>query len=120
MVSSSLQRIIVILSRTCFMKGSFASDVPENVGSPFHYYLLGSLQMFQDENTYRIHRDMSSIRHPCRTIQVFVGYCSLMSPAVVLLPRWNNNHYPMPGLKVVINLYKLALLPTPSIDKAFQ
>ena len=26
----------------------------------------------------------------------------------------------MPGLNVVINLYKLALLPTPSIDKALQ
>jgi len=26
----------------------------------------------------------------------------------------------MPGLNVVINLYKLAILPTPSIDKAFQ
>jgi len=31
-----------------------------------------------------------------------------------------NNHYPMPGLNVVIILYKLALLPTPSIDKAFR
>jgi len=26
----------------------------------------------------------------------------------------------MPGLNVVINLNKLALLPTPYIDKAFQ
>jgi len=26
----------------------------------------------------------------------------------------------MPGLNVVINLTKLALFPTPSIDKAFQ
>jgi len=35
------------------------------------------------------------------------------------LPRWTNNHYPKPGLNVVINPYNLALLPTPSIDKAF-
>src|SRR6218665_3059156 len=43
----------------------------------------------------------------------FGGYLSLVTPAVVLLPRWTN--YPMPGLNVVFNLYKLALLPTPSI-----
>jgi|SRR6218665_2239712 len=29
------------------------------------------------------------------------------------------NHYPRPGLNLVIKSYKLALLPTASIDKAF-
>jgi len=27
---------------------------------------------------------------------------SLMRPTVILLPRWTNNHYLMPGLNVVI------------------
>jgi len=48
------------------------------------------------------------------------GICLWRNQAVVLLPCWTNNHYPMAGLNVVINLYKLALLPNPSIDKAFQ
>src|SRR6218665_876289 len=39
--------------------------------------------------------------------------------AVLLLPCWTNNHCPRPGLNVVIKSYKLALLPTASIDKAF-
>src|SRR6218665_3164724 len=39
--------------------------------------------------------------------------------AVLLLPCWANNHYPRPGLNVVINPYKLALLPTASRNKAF-
>src|SRR6218665_3666674 len=77
-----------------------------------------SMPMFQDENIHRIHRDRSSTGHPCSTIQGSARYLSLMRPAIVLLPHWTNNHYPMPGLTVVIN--KFALLPTPSIDKAFQ
>jgi len=56
---------------------------------------------------------MGSLGHPSSTIQGSPQYLSLMRPAVVLLPRWTNNHYPMPGLNVVINRYKLALLPAP-------
>jgi len=58
--------------------------------------------------------------HPCSTIQGSVRYLSLMWPAVVLWPRWTNNHYPLPGLIAVINLYKLAPPSHPSIDKAFS
>src|SRR6218665_104936 len=46
---------------------------------------------FQDEDTYR----MSSIGHPCSTIQGSAQYLSLMRPAVVILPHWTNKHYPM-------------------------
>ena len=77
-----------------------------------------TMPMFQDEDTRRIHRDMSSIDHPCSTIQGSAR--NLSETAVVLLPPWTNSHYPMPRLSVVINLYKLTFLPTPSIDKAFQ
>jgi len=77
-----------------------------------------SMLMFQDEDTHWIHRDMSSIGHPCSTVHGSTRYLSLMRP--VLWPRWSNNHYPMPGLIVVINLYKLALLQTPYTDKTFQ
>jgi len=45
--------------------------------------------------------------------------CSSFDQAILLLPCWTNNHYPRPGLNVVIKPYKLALLPTASIDKAF-
>src|SRR6218665_371729 len=76
--------------------------------------------MFHDEVTPQIHLAMGSKDHPCSTIHGSMRHLSLMRPAVVLLPLWTNNHYPMPGLNVVINLYKLACLPTPSIDKAFQ
>src|SRR6218665_2655474 len=65
------------------------------------------MQMFQDEGT---HQAMSSIGHLCSTIQGSAPL-SLKKQAVVLLPRWTNNHYPVPGLNVVINLNKLALLP---------
>jgi|SRR6218665_903600 len=79
-----------------------------------------SMPMFQDEDTYRINREMSSIGHLCSTIQGSAQYLSLMIPAIVLLPGWSNNCYPIPGLNVVINHYKLLLLPTSSIGKAFQ
>jgi len=46
-----------------------------------------SMPMFQDEDTHRIHQEMSSIGHPCSTIQGSTRYLSLMRPAVVLLPR---------------------------------
>jgi len=36
--------------------------------------------MFQDEDTHQIHRDMSSIGHPCSTIQGSTRYLSLMIP----------------------------------------
>src|SRR6218665_3761762 len=49
---------------------------------------------------------MGSTGHPGSTIQGSARYLSMTRPAVVLLPRWTNNHYPMPGLNVVINLYK--------------
>src|SRR6218665_4058102 len=62
-------------------------------------------------HTYRIHRDMSSIGHPCSTIQGSAQYLFLMRPAIVILPHWTNKHYPMPGLNVVINFFKLVLLP---------
>src|SRR6218665_132131 len=72
----------------------------------------------------------SIIGHPCSTIQGSTRYLSLMivqalrqvsvfDQAVLLLPCWTNNHYPRPGLNVVIKPSKLALLPTASIDKAF-
>jgi len=41
------------------------------------------MPMFQDEDTHRIHRDMSSIGHLCSTIQGSAQYLSLMRPAVV-------------------------------------
>src|SRR6218665_283024 len=44
---------------------------------------------------------------------------SVFDQALLLLPCWTNNHYPRPGLIVVIKPCKLALLPTASIDKAF-
>src|SRR6218665_496443 len=44
---------------------------------------------------------------------------SVFDQAVLLLPCYTNNHFPRPGLNVVIKPYKLALLPTASIDKAF-
>ena len=50
-----------------------------------------SMPIFQDEDTHRIHRDMSSIGHPCSTIQGSAGYLSLKKQAVVLLPCWTNN-----------------------------
>jgi len=79
-----------------------------------------SMPMLQDEDTHRVHRAMSSVGHPRNTIQGSPRYLSLKKKAVALLPRWTNNHYPVPGLNVVINLNKLALLPTPSTEKAFQ
>ena len=62
-----------------------------------------SMPMFQDEDTQRIHLAMGSIGHPCSTIQGSTQYLSLKIQVVVLLPRWTNNQYPMPGLNVVIN-----------------
>src|SRR6218665_1214790 len=56
--------------------------------------------------------------NPCSTLQAFRGV-SVFSQAALLLLCWANNHYPRPGLKVVINICKLALLPTVSRDKAF-
>src|SRR6218665_1762332 len=44
---------------------------------------------------------------------------SAFGQAVLLLPCSANNPYPRPGLNLVINPYKLALLPTASRDKAF-
>ena len=69
-------------------------------------------------------------RHPCNTIQGSAWCLSFMTvqalrevsvfaQAVLLLPCWTNNHYPRPGLNVVIKPYKMALLPTASTDKAF-
>src|SRR6218665_529874 len=78
------------------------------------------MPMFQDEDTYQIHRDMSSIGHPCSTIQGSAQYLSLMRPAVVILPHWTNKHYPMPGLNVVINFLNWSSFPTTSIDKELQ
>src|SRR6218665_2737494 len=86
--------------------------------------------MFHDDVTHQIHQAMGSIGHPCSTIQGSVRYLSLMTvqvlrevsvfdQAVLLLPCWTNNHYHRHGLNVVIKPYKLALLPTASIDKAF-
>jgi len=88
-----------------------------------------SEQLAIDDNRWPVHADASQWgyspnspshglhRPPCSTIQGSAPYLSLMRRAVVLLPRWTNNHYPVPGL---IKLYKLACLPNPSIDKAFQ
>src|SRR6218665_647393 len=56
---------------------------------------------------------MIYIGHPCSIIEGSTRYLSLKNQAMVLLPRWTNSHYLAPGLNVVINLYKLALLPTP-------
>ena len=56
----------------------------------------------------------------CSTIQASVEYLFLMRPTVVLLPRWTNNHYPMLGLDVVINLYKMAFLPAPLQTRHFS
>ena len=90
-----------------------------------------SVPMFHDDVTHRIHLAMSSIGHPCNTIQGSAQYLSLMTvqalrevfvfdQAVLLLPYWTNNHYPRPGLNVVIKPYKLALLPTASIQGSHQ
>src|SRR6218665_2638703 len=89
-----------------------------------------SVPMFHDDVTHQIHLAMSSIGHPCSTIQGSAQYLSLMTvqalrevsvfdQTVLLLPCWTNNHFPRPGLNVVIKPYKLALLPTTSIGKAF-
>jgi len=84
--------------------------------------------MFHDDVSHRIHLAMGSIGHPCSTIiQGSARYLSLMTvqalrevsvfdQAVLLLPCCTNNHYLRPGLNVVIKPYKLALLPTASID----
>jgi len=79
-----------------------------------------SMPMFQDEDTHQIHGDMSSIGHPCSTIQGFKRYLSLKNQAVVQLPRRTNNNYPVPGLNVVTSLYKLAILPTPLYRKGIS
>src|SRR6218665_1502198 len=77
---------------------------------------------------HRIHLAMGSIGHPCssrfRAVYIFDDCSnaergSVFDQAILLLPCWANNHYPRPGLNVVIKPYKLALLPTASIDKAF-
>src|SRR6218665_1346213 len=47
------------------------------------------------------------------------GGIYIFDQAVLLLPCWTSNHYPRPGLNVVIKPYKLALLPPASIDNAF-
>src|SRR6218665_3447037 len=76
--------------------------------------------MFHDDVTHQIHQAMGSIGHPCSTIQGSAQYLSLMTvqalrevsvldQAVLLLPCWTNNHYPRPGLNVVIKPYKLVL-----------
>src|SRR6218665_361522 len=39
-----------------------------------------SMPMFQDEDSHQIHLDMSSIGHPCNTIQGSTRYLSLMRP----------------------------------------
>src|SRR6218665_2256008 len=57
-------------------------------------------------------------QQPMQYCSSFEGV-SVFGQAVLLLPCWANNHYPRTGLNVVINPYKLALLPTASIDKAF-
>jgi len=74
--------------------------------------------------------NMGSTGHPCSTIQGLAQHLSLVTvqalgevsvfdQAVLLSPCWTNNHYPRPGLNVVIKPYKLALHPIASIDKAF-
>jgi len=74
-----------------------------------------SVPMFHDDVTHRIHLAwalQATMQYYSRfhVVSVFdeTSRCSITS------------HYPMPELNVVINLYKLALLPTPSINKAFQ
>src|SRR6218665_1729178 len=61
---------------------------------------------------------LDQANNACSTVQALRAV-SVFSQAVLLLPCWANNHYPRPGLNVVINPYKLALLPTASRDKAF-
>jgi len=89
-----------------------------------------SVPKFHDDVSHRIHLAMGSIGHPRNTIQGTARYLSLMTvqalrevsafdQAVLLLPRWTNNNYPRPGLNVVIKPYKLALLHTAYIGKAF-
>jgi len=72
------------------------------------------MPMFQDEDSHQIHRAMSSIGHQCHTIQALVGYLSLMKAGPCSVSSLD--HYSMPRLHVVINLNKLSLFPTPSID----
>jgi len=61
---------------------------------------------------------LDQANNPCSTVQALRGV-SVFDQAVLLLPCLTKNCYPRPGLKVVINPYKLALLPTTCIDKAF-
>jgi len=61
---------------------------------------------------------LDQANNPCSTVQALRGV-SVFDQAVLLLYCWTNNHYPSPGLNLVINPYKLALLPTASGDKAF-
>ena len=55
---------------------------------------------------------------PLITVQA-LREVSVFDHAVLLLHCWTNSHYPMPGLNVVIKPYKLVLLPTAYMDKAF-
>src|SRR6218665_1261469 len=57
-------------------------------------------------------------QQPMQYCSSFEGV-SVFDLAVLLLPHWINNHYPRPGLSLVINPYKLALLSNASIDNAF-
>jgi len=52
-------------------------------------------------------------------VQALRGICLWWDHALRLLPRWTYNNYLRPGLNMVINPNKLALLPTASIDKSF-
>src|SRR6218665_3582654 len=61
---------------------------------------------------------MRPCQQPMQCCSSFEGV-SVFDQAVLLLPCWTNNHCPRPGLNVVIKPYKLVLLPTASIDKAF-
>ena len=57
-------------------------------------------------------------QQPMQYCSSFEGV-SAFDQAVLLLPCWTSYLDPRPGLKVVVKPYKLALLPTASIDKAF-
>jgi len=78
-----------------------------------------TMPMFQDEDTYRRHE---IYRPPLKHYSRFcaVSVFDETSCSSIRLPCWTNNHYPMPGLNVVINLFKLALLPTPLQKRHFS
>ena|SRR6218665_1511412 len=75
------------------------------------YLSLTTVQMLREASVFS---SLDQANNPCSTVQALRGV-SVFDRADLC---WTNNHYPRPVLNVVVNHYKLALLPTASRDKA--